>query len=113
MARWVECAQIPNDPIEAEDVLEPLMDENAYVVIFDDLGKEAEHNHKRVAKVLQTRALMTRRFDIFTTNLNIDPDAAESCELAQVYGEHIRSRVWGMCRRNIVEVNNADARTTV
>lgn len=113
MVRWFECAMLPPAPVEADELLEELMFENSYVVVFDDLGKEPEHHRKRVAKVIQYRALMARRFDLITTNLNVDPDEPEGCEVAEVYGEHIRSRIWGMCKRNVIEVNGADARTCI
>lgn len=113
MAQWVECGAMPGDPIEAEDELERVTATTAFVVFFDDLGKELEHHRKRMSGVIMARHLMPARLDIFTTNLNVHPTDPHQCEFAEVYGEHARSRVWGLCGRNIVEFNGQDFRTRV
>lgn len=111
LVRWFECSMLPPDPIEAEDILEELMFDTAYVVIFDDLGQEPPHHHKRVAKVLQARALMPRRLDFITTNLTLDFEDEDECEISQKYGKHVRSRMWRMCKGGIIEMNGQDHRT--
>lgn len=108
LVAWLDCAQIQGDPREAEPLLQEVS--NYHILVLDDLGREPEHIRQKMAKLIFARHKRAERLDLITTNLTVNTDDAASCDITQVYGEAVRSRLFGMCRKNVICFNGQDLR---
>lgn len=108
LVAWLDCAQIPGDPRLAEPLLEEMAD--YHIVILDDMGREPEHIRPKIGKLIFARHKRDARLDLITTNLTVNTESADNCDITRMYGEAVRSRLFGMCGRNVLCFNGQDRR---
>jgi DNA replication protein DnaC len=109
LVHWVDCADWPDDYEESDDMKDQLSSRSCRIVIWDDLGKEPKNTRGDVRDTIFARHRMPHRVDLITTNLNLSPDR-DTCELTQLYGASLRSRLIGMCGEYIIKYEGADRR---
>ncbi len=110
MVHWVDCAQWPTTFFDRSELVEDLISQNCHILVLDDLGREQPFCNKDLERVIMARSKLKNRLDFMTCNLNVDVNDAEECELTTTYGQAARSRLFGMCRRNIINFNGPDHR---
>lgn len=113
MVHWVDCAQWPTSFFDRDELVADLSASTCHILVLDDLGREAKHCHRDIERVIMARSKLKNRLDFMTCNLNVNVDDSEQCELSTIYGQAARSRLFGMCRRNIVNFNGPDHRMSV
>lgn len=113
MVHWVDCINWPTEFDDRAELVEDLSAVTCHILVLDDLGREPKHCRKDVERVIMSRSKMRNRLDFITCNLNVDTKNSEKCELTEVYGSAIRSRLFGMCRKNIIDFNGPDHRLEV
>lgn len=110
MVHWVDCAQWPTSFFDRDELIADLSASTCHILVLDDLGREPERCHRDLERVIMARSKLKARLDFITCNLNVDVNDAEECELAKIYGQAARSRLFGMCRRNVINFNGPDHR---
>ncbi len=113
LVNFVDCAEWPEEFEDRKELVDDLKSPSTHILIFDDLGKEPKQCHRDVSKVIMARSKLSFRLDLITCNLNIDTVNPAACELTEVYGSAVRSRLFGMCRKNVIEFNGPDHRLEV
>lgn len=113
LVNFVDCAEWPEEFEDRRELIEDLKSPSTHILILDDLGKEPKQCHKDVGKVIMARSKLKNRLDFITCNLNVNTENEKLCELTEVYSSAVRSRLFGMCRKNVIELNGPDHRLEV
>ena len=113
LVTWVDCAEWPTDFVDRDELVEELCASTTQILVLDDLGKEPKQCHRDVGRVIMSRSKLQRRLDFMTCNLNVSTTDGVACELTEVYGSAVRSRLFGMCRKNVICFNGPDHRLEV
>lgn len=102
---WLDCNLWPDNFEESWFLTQDLQYRGALIV--DDLGREPQAMRKYVARILVAR-LAENQLTYITTNLNVNEEDREACELTDFYSAAIRSRLLGQC--DVVYLDGEDRR---
>jgi DNA replication protein DnaC len=106
---WVDCARWPSDYDESRELKETLSSGTTRIVLWDDLGKEPKNIRGDLVDTFFARYAHARGVDMFTTNLALNSDR-DLCEMGQMYGPSVRSRLLGMCGDLVIQYLGVDRR---
>ena len=113
LVHWVDCAEWPTGFSDRDEIVEDLCAVTCHILVLDDIGREPKHCRKDIERIVMSRAKISYRLDFMTCNLNVNTEDVDACELTEVYGSAVRSRLFGMCRRNVIHFNGPDHRMAV
>lgn len=106
MSWWLDCFDLSRDPVQADEDLAPLR--AASFLFIDDLGKEAPHLRPKLGDLIAYRVQRNYGVTVYTTNVAVDENDRNACELTELYGAAVRSRILGNAK--LVHMDGPDYR---